>query len=523
MTMRFRQGGVSRRGFLYGSAAGAGLAVGGFAAPALAVAGRPAITHGVQSGDVGLGRAVLWSRADRPSRMIVELAATERFRNPRRLVGPAALAPSDFAVKLYLRGLPAGEETFYRVTFRSLEDLKATSEPAVGRFRSAPADNRDVSFVWSGDTCGQGWGIDESRGGMTLYETMRRHAPDFFLHSGDTIYADGPLQAEQAMPDGGVWKNLMVAEKAKVAETLAEFRGQYQYNLLDANLRRFNAEVPTLCQWDDHEVRNNWYPDEVLDADPRYTETSVALLSARANRAFHEYMPIHSRGDDPERVYRTVHYGPHLDIFFLDMRAYRAANGPNRQVAPGPETAFLGAGQVRWLKRELLASRATWKVIAADMPIGLIVYHDAKAPTFEGPANGNGPALGRELEIADLLRFVKLNGVANTLWLTADVHYTAAHRYDPSRARFQDFLPFWEFVSGPIHAGSFGPNALDDTFGPRVVFQKAPPAGQVNLPPSAGLQFFGRVRIDGGSGTLTVELRDRADAVLYSVDLLPEG
>ncbi len=26
-----------------------------------------------------------------------------------------------------------------------------------------------------------------------------------------------------------------------------------------------------------------------------------------------------------------------------------------------------------WLKRELLASRATWKVIAADMPISLIV------------------------------------------------------------------------------------------------------------------------------------------------------
>jgi phosphodiesterase/alkaline phosphatase D-like protein len=29
-----------------------------------------------------------------------------------------------------------------------------------------------------------------------------------------------------------------------------------------------------------------------------------------------------------------------------------------------------------WLKRELVNSRATWKVIAADMSIGLIVVYD---------------------------------------------------------------------------------------------------------------------------------------------------
>ena len=56
------------------------------------------------------------------------------------------------------------------------------------------------------------------------------------------------------------------------------------------------------------------------------------------------------------------------------------------------------------------------------------------------------------------------------MWLTADVHYTAAHYYDPNKAVFQDFEPFWEFVSGPLHAGSFGPNKLDNTFGPQLVY-----------------------------------------------------
>ena len=85
-----------------------------------------------------------------------------------------------------------------------------------------------------------------------------------------------------------------------------------------------------------------------------------------------------------------------------------------------------------------------------------------------------GPPLGRELEFAELFRFIRDQNIKNVVWLTADVHYTAAHRYDPNRAQFQEFAPFWEFVSGPLNAGTFGPNDLDATFGPEAVFVKAP-------------------------------------------------
>ena len=77
------------------------------------------------------------------------------------------------------------------------------------------------------------------------------------------------------------------------------------------------------------------------------------------------------------------------------------------------------------------------------------------------------------------------------------------------------------FVSGPIHAGSFGPGDMDNTFGPQVMFSKDP-AGERNLPPSAGLQFFGHVRIDGDTGVMTVSLKDLEDATLYEVDLEPQ-
>ena len=126
----------------------------------------------------------------------------------------------------------------------------------------------------------------------------------------------------------------------------------------------------------------------------------------------------------------------------------------------GPDAYFLGPAQIAWLKRGLMNSQATWKIIAADMALGLIVQYDTDRKWgSEGIAQGDGAPLGRELELADLLSFIKHAGIRNTMWITADVHYTAAHYYDPNKAVFQDFEPFWEFVSGPIHAGTFGPTS----------------------------------------------------------------
>jgi len=105
-------------------------------------------------------------------------------------------------------------------------------------------------------------------------------------------------------------------------------------------------------------------------------------------------------------------------------------------------------------------------------------------------------------------------------WITADVHYCATHRYDPTRAQFPDFTPFYEFVSGPLHAGGFGPNALDDTFGPVVVFSKHP-GGRINVPPTEGGLYFGHVRIDAKSRVMTVAHRDVTGAMLNEVSLLP--
>lgn len=515
--------GLDRRGFLrgglaVGAGAGASTLLGpGWVRPAFALvrSGRPHVTHGVQSGDVTAGSAVVWARSDRPARLVVEIGTDERFKGARTVWGPVTGPDEDFTARAELSGLPDDEELFYRAFFAGAADRDILGEPVTGRFHTAPGRRRDVTFCWSGDTAGQGWGINPEFGGMRAYETMRRLGPDFFLHSGDNIYADGPISATVALPGGGEWHNVVTPEKSKVAETLDEFRGNYRYNLLDANVLRFNAEVPIINQWDDHETVNNWYPGEILD-DPRYRVKEVDVLAARSKQAFHEYMPFVARG--PGDIYRKVSYGPSLDVFVLDLRSYRGPNTSNDQAQPGEISAILGRRQLQWLTQELRASSATWKAIASDLPVGLVVP-DGRA--FEGIAQGRPEALGRELEISDLLSSIKRHRVRNVVWFTADVHYTAAHHYDPSRASFTDFDPFWEFVSGPLNAGTFGPNPLDATFGPEVRFQRA--ADRPNQPPSDGLQFVGHVGISGDSRVMTVRLLDLAGEELYRVDLDPEG
>jgi alkaline phosphatase D len=275
-----------------------------------------------------------------------------------------------------------------------------------------------------------------------------------------------------------------------------------------------------IAQWDDHETLNNWYPGERLgDAGPetRYREKDVNTLASRANQAFREYAPMRLDRRDPRRVYRRQSLGPLAEVFVLDCRSYRSANSPNRQPRPGPDTAMLGTAQLAWLEQALAQSGAVWKIVACDMPLGIVVTDGPSA--YEAWANADPEVLGREHELARLLGALQARRVRNVVWITADVHYAAAHEYHPSRARFTRFDPFWEFVAGPLHAGTFGPGALDSTFGPAVKFCAVPPGMKPNRPPTDGLQFFGALAVDPATLAATVTLRNHEGTVLYTQTL----
>ncbi len=182
---------------------------------------------------------------------------------------------------MLVEDLPAGQDIFYRVRFRDLSHTEVSSEPVVGRFRTAPADRRDVSFVWGGDVAGQGWGINPDDGGMVTFATMAKHRPDFLLHSGDTIYADGVIQSEVKLPDGKIWKNLTVPREGESRRDARRIprRAQVQFSRCEcARLQCRGADLRAMgrSRGDEQLV--------VVEGSPRRLQGAGHLPARRARR-----------------------------------------------------------------------------------------------------------------------------------------------------------------------------------------------------------------------------------------------
>ena len=126
--------------------------------------------------------------------------------------------------------------------------------------------------MFTGDTAGQGYGINPDLGGMIAYKAMHDTRPDFFLHSGDNIYADGPIAAELKVADGTIWRNMVTEEVVQGRRDPGRVPRPVQVQPARRQRPRLYAEVPLVAQWDDHETLNNWYPGEILDRRPLHRE-----------------------------------------------------------------------------------------------------------------------------------------------------------------------------------------------------------------------------------------------------------
>ena len=273
--------------------------------------------------------------------------------------------------------------------------------------------------------------------------------------------------------------------------------------------------------WDDHEVKNNWYPGMSLTADERYTEKDPRVLAANARRAFLEYSPIRLAPGAVPPIYRSCSYGPLLEVFAIDLRTYRGPNSSNRQTAPAADTAHAGAQQLAWLKRALRASDATWKVIASDLPIGLVVRDGARRtrrlPTAMRPA-ARPRARDR--------RAPALHAAG------ADSQRRLGHRRRALR-RGASLRSAARAVQGSsIRSGSSSPARC--TRSPARRSSSTAPSGRrsdstrrraASRPPSArprACSSSGRCASRQGHGVMTVSLHNLAGDSIYAIDLEPE-
>jgi alkaline phosphatase D len=321
----------------------------------------PRVTHGVVIGDATAHSAVLWARADRDGFLKVQVSGGGHARVDRLHVRAA----DDYTGQLLLRGLKPDTEYRYRVGSNHHGSVTR------GSFRTAPDDHHAerVQLAFGGDVVGQNVCRDV-REGFPIMDTIRRARPDVFVGLGDMIYADN------ACDPLGRYGNVQVPGGFGPAAELAAFWAHWRYNRGDAASQRLLASTSYVGVWDDHEVVNDFGPLNDTRSTPPYTP-GVHLLPIGLE-AFLDYTPIAVAPNTPKRLYRSLRWGKHLELFVLDTRQYRDANMAADR-ADRPKT-MLGREQLTWLKESLAASDATWKVIVSSVPMSI--------PTGFPPAGG---------------------------------------------------------------------------------------------------------------------------------------
>jgi alkaline phosphatase D len=402
-------------------------------------------------------------------------------------------AARDFTARVRVDGLRPNTSYRYRVWFSRGAPGIGRGETAGGSFRTAPAAAvaAPVRLAFGGDISGQNV-CRHSTEGLPIAETIASWRPDVFVGLGDMVYADN------ACDPVGRYGNPQVPGGFGPATDLEGFREHWRYNRADPSLQRLLALTGYVGVWDDHEVVNDFGPSEPL------------LPLGR--QAFLDYTPLAAE----ERLYRSLRWGKHLELFVLDTRSYRDANSALDD-GPVPKT-MLGREQLEWLKAALAASDATWKLIVSSVPMSI--------PTGFPPTNGRDgwanfdQATGFERELLEILGFMRARGIDRPVWITTDVHFAEAFRYRPF-AGDADFVVH-ELATGPLNAGIFPTRAFDETLDPEVLAFAGPEtATDVVTWEDAKRWFsFGTVEI-ARSGALTLGIVNTRGERLFSLTLSP--
>jgi alkaline phosphatase D len=457
-----------------------------------ATGNTPAVTHGVVVGDVTARSAVVWARADREGTLKVHLSGGKHDGVGRINVRAA----DDYTGQVVLTGLRPDTDYRYRVG------------TARGSFETAPAadDREDVRLAFGGDVAGQNVCRD-MREGFPIMETIRSLRPDVFVGLGDMIYADN------ACDPVGRYGNAQLPGPGPAAD-LATFWEHWRYNRADAASQRLLASTSYVGVWDDHEVVNDFGPLSDTRSTPPYTP-GVHLLPIGLE-AFLDYTPIAVAANTPKRLYRSLRWGKHLELFVLDTRQYRDANSASDS-ADRPKT-MLGREQLTWLKESLAGSDATWKVVVSSVPMSI--------PTGFPPTGGRDgwanfdQTTGFEQELLDIIRFMESEGIVNTVWITTDVHFAEAFRYRPFAAN-PDFAVY-ELATGPLNAGIFPIRDYDTTLNPEVLTFFGPPTPEAVTTWDEAKQWFnfGTLEVDR-NGRLTAAIVNTAGERQFSLTLAP--
>ncbi len=403
-------------------------------------------SHGVASGDPLADAVILWTRVspDTSDPLVVEWEIAEDPELSRIVGGGAVMTDEslDYTVKVDATGLAPHTTYYYRFHSQS-----RTS--AIGRTRTAP-DGPVERLRFAVASCSK-----YTRGLFLAYRAIAARADlDAVVHLGDYIYETAPTN------------ELRLHEPPHEIVTLSDYRTRYAQYRSDPDLQEAHRQHPFITVWDDHETTDNSWRGGANNHDP--SEGDWFERKATAQRVYSEWMPI--RVEFSDRIFRKLSYGDLADVIMLDTRLWgRDQQVPEDDIAGINDTqrSILGADQEEWLRDQLLASPARWKVIGQQ--VILSQWRITAAPNSEGGgAVGNADSWdGYEASRKRFYATLRDNEIDDVVVLTGDVHSSWA----------------MEFTEDPNNPDTYDPHTGEGSLGVEMVTP-----GITNLFPAAGIE-----------------------------------
>jgi alkaline phosphatase D len=348
----------------------------------------PPITHGPFVGHVTPTSALVWARGSESGEYHLSARTNDDSSTVTATHSTTAHSTSehDGCVQWKLDGLQSGTRYDYRIDFNG----KKLNHGNDFFFETARIETSTVVRLTFG-SCAR-----EDEGSSDVWQQMRAADPHAVVLLGDTPYIDS-------------------TELDIQRRRYAQFAAVADFGILVRNRSLY-------ATWDDHDFGRN-----DTDGNVDGKETS--------RRTFMDYHAHPSYGDGNAGIYTKFRRGG-VEVFLLDTRFFAATE---RSPYDEDRPSLLGNAQWQWLRRELKASTAPFKVLACGM-----IWNGAVRPgkqdhwaTYPHERKALFDYIGRE----------RISGV---VLIGGDIHRTRVLRHDTADSAGYK-IP--ELITSPVHDG----------------------------------------------------------------------
>lgn len=230
----------------------------------------------------------------------------------------------------------------------------------------------------------------EYGGPLQIFQTLAQEPADLMLWLGDNVYFS-PLDVSNA------WR----------------MNSRYRLHRAQPLIQPLLAKMPQYATWDDHDFGPN-------NSTQGFPLKGASLELFKAYWANPRYGLLTEPG-----IWSRLSWND-VDLFLTDGRYYRDAHD-----VPEAQRKLLGDAQLAWLKQELKASRAPFKVVVMGSPVFNPVYSESFVQYGS--------------EYRDFFDFVHREKIEGIVFISGDRHHT-----DLYKEPVENGYPFYNFTSSPL-------------------------------------------------------------------------